>query len=256
LKWHYPIGLLYDIFFGVRYPAPVWKITVHFKRFPEDRLLHCRMKEAVQSVFMSSLKEADQLKHHGEVIGRMTKKEHEQMWSGLVNNRFEQFWSANRKLMDNSGENAFRHIPLRVYRFDGTDATTIVQPPLQILHKPFRDDGVFVTLGDALAAVSPEFAETDKWSFVTQGIEIPLTSDLSWVCVEFAYPDNFIHLVARRPAETHEKTAELDELNWDKATIDDESEQPVEHTNDSKGAEAVRSGEISEIDAASLTLES
>lgn len=42
LKWHYPIGLLFDLLAsdGV---LP-WTIIVHFKKFPEDILFKCPNK--------------------------------------------------------------------------------------------------------------------------------------------------------------------------------------------------------------------
>lgn len=52
LKWHYPIGLLYDLFSGAQPAAPAdfvqetqkdavqlpWKLTVHYTEFPAEYL--------------------------------------------------------------------------------------------------------------------------------------------------------------------------------------------------------------------------
>lgn len=53
----------------------------------------------VESVFMSSLKEADQLKHNGKVVSMMQKKDHNQLWLGLTSDKFDQFWAINRLLL-------------------------------------------------------------------------------------------------------------------------------------------------------------
>ena len=45
---------------------------------------------------MSSLKEADQLKHNGKVVSLMQKKDHNQLWLGLTSDKFDQFWAINR----------------------------------------------------------------------------------------------------------------------------------------------------------------
>ena len=61
---------------------------------------------------MSSLKESDQLKHNGkvnssthvdckfktivQVMKQMQKKDHNQLWLGLVSDKFDQFWAINR----------------------------------------------------------------------------------------------------------------------------------------------------------------
>lgn len=42
-------------------------------------------REVVESHFMSSIKEADVLKHRGQVISGMQKKDHNQLWLGLQN---------------------------------------------------------------------------------------------------------------------------------------------------------------------------
>ena len=63
-------GLLYDLLVSGspdHDPALPWQITVHVSQFPADTLLPCHTREHVESFFMSSLKEADQLKHSGKV---------------------------------------------------------------------------------------------------------------------------------------------------------------------------------------------
>lgn len=65
---------------------------------------------------MSCLKEADVLKHRGQVVSRMQKKDHNQLWLGLVNDKFDQFWSVNRRLMEPTGEDGFKYIPIRCYK--------------------------------------------------------------------------------------------------------------------------------------------
>lgn len=65
---------------------------------------------------MSCLKEADVLKHRGQVVSTMQKKDHNQLWLGLVNDKFDQFWAINRRLMETTGDlDGFKHIPIRCY---------------------------------------------------------------------------------------------------------------------------------------------
>ena len=58
---------------------------VLFQNFPEEELLRCPSKEAVESHYMSTVKEADSLKHRCHVINGMQKKDHKQLWLGLQN---------------------------------------------------------------------------------------------------------------------------------------------------------------------------
>jgi autophagy-related protein 5 len=81
LKWHYPVGVLYDLY-GRGQNLP-WEITVHFRNFPGDILLHCESKEAVEAHFKSKLKEADFVKHKSEVIQKLTAQEFGQIWKGF-----------------------------------------------------------------------------------------------------------------------------------------------------------------------------
>eukprot|EP00794_Sanderia_malayensis_P016032 gene16032-17652_t len=86
LKWHYPIGVLFDIH-GSSEHLP-WGITVHFKRFPDAEIIRCNSKEAVEAHFMSCLKEADNLKHRSQVMNSMQKRDHKQLWSGINSGGF------------------------------------------------------------------------------------------------------------------------------------------------------------------------
>ncbi|KAK4823339.1 hypothetical protein QYF61_001616 [Mycteria americana] len=86
LKWHYPIGLLFDL--HASNTALPWSITVHFKNFPEKDLLHCHSKDVIEAHFMACIKEADALKHKSQVINEMQKKDHKQLWMGLQNGNY------------------------------------------------------------------------------------------------------------------------------------------------------------------------
>ncbi|XP_049754309.1 autophagy protein 5 isoform X1 [Elephas maximus indicus] len=169
LKWHYPIGLLFDLLASSS--ALPWNITVHFKSFPERDLLHCPSKDAIEAHFMSCMKEADALKHKSQVINEMQKKDHKQLWMGLQNDRFDQFWAINRKLMEYPAEeNGFRYIPFRIYQ------TTTERPFIQKLFRPVAADGQLHTLGDLLkevcpSAVSPEGALSQREKYLEKAKE-------------------------------------------------------------------------------------
>lgn len=126
LKWQHPIGLSWDLF-GSNYDLP-WRLILHFSNFPAQELVRCNTKSSIETNFMSSIKEADTLKHKGAVIKNMVKKDHNQLWSSLVNDRFEQFWSINKKLMDRTDNELFRFIPFRLYFPDYTFVQKVIRP--------------------------------------------------------------------------------------------------------------------------------
>lgn len=188
LRWHHPIGLLFDLLvIGQGKDQSVdpylpWAITVHFSNFPSDTILPCTSREAVESVFMSSLKEADQLKHSGKVMSLMQKKDHNQMWLGLVSDKFDQFWAINRRLMEpTGGEETFKHIPVRVYTGDNCSI-------LQKLVSPGTHEEPY-TLG----SLQTDLGLKDK-VLVTQGVTPSYNTPLQWLARHLAYPDNFLHI--------------------------------------------------------------
>lgn len=44
-------------------------------------------REAIESNFMSSMKEADMLKHRSQVFSTMQRHQHNQLWTGLLNGK-------------------------------------------------------------------------------------------------------------------------------------------------------------------------
>nr|CAG4652079.1 EOG090X0BB3 [Triops cancriformis] len=188
LKWHYPIGVLYDNTTSCGKSLP-WKLEVHFDKFPEQKLMHCPSREAVESHFMSCLKEADALKHRGVIVSGMQKKDHTQLWTGLQNDKFDQFWAINRKIMECS--EGFRYIPFRCYHFSLGE-----RPFLQSLMKPIQEGSSKTTLTHLVQQCFPDW-NVNEVSIMTHGIRIPLETPLQWLSEHLSYPDNFLHLTVQ-----------------------------------------------------------
>lgn len=126
IKWHLPIGLSWDLY-GTIDDLP-WKLILHFSDFPSDELVRCNNKTSIESNFMSTIKEADGLKHKGSVMRNLVKKECNQLWSGLMNDKFDQFWQVNKKLMEKCDNELFKSIPFRLYLPDCTYIQKIIKP--------------------------------------------------------------------------------------------------------------------------------
>eukprot|EP00112_Aurelia_sp_Birch-Aquarium-sp1_P023470 Seg700.13 transcript_id=Seg700.13/GoldUCD/mRNA.D3Y31 product="Autophagy protein 5" protein_id=Seg700.13/GoldUCD/D3Y31 len=188
LKWHYPIGVLFDLYASNE--ALPWNITVHFKRFPDQELIRCHTKEVVEAHFMSCLKEADNLKHRSQVMNAMQKRDHKQLWSGLNNDKFDQFWSVNKRLMERLNGETFKNIPFRIYLID--------RPYIQMLFRPLSAKGEFLTLRDLINSVSSKLLERDfvssQWRLIIQGVEPPLETPAQWLSEHLSHPDNFLHI--------------------------------------------------------------
>jgi len=182
VKWHYPVGLLFDLIKpSVLLP---WTLTVHFDKFPEQEVIHCNCREAVESLFISMIKEADTLKHRAQIISNMLKKEHNQLWNGLLNDKFDQFWAVNKKLME-STDDGFKYIPFRIY-INGE------MPCIQKLVKPYSEDKRSLILKDLLETVIPDFQGSEQ--VIVHGVDVPLELPLQWMSEHLSYPDNFLHI--------------------------------------------------------------
>lgn len=126
IKWQHPIGLSWDLY-GSSYDLP-WRLMIHFSDFPTKDLVRCNTKSSIKVNFMSSIKEADALKHKSSVTKNMLEKDQNQLWSSLVNNKFDQFWLINKRLMDRIDNELFRYIPFRLYFSDYTYVQKVVRP--------------------------------------------------------------------------------------------------------------------------------
>uniref|UniRef100_A0A0K8TSS0 Autophagy protein 5 n=1 Tax=Tabanus bromius TaxID=304241 RepID=A0A0K8TSS0_TABBR len=191
LKWHYPIGLLFDLYRSQGDDIP-WVLTMHFSKFPEEELVRFQSKDVVESFFMSCLKEADVLKHRGQVVSAMQKKDHTQLWLGLVNDKFDQFWAVNRRLMEPIGDQeCFRHIPIRFYNEDGTYWQKLISPT--------NESGLKRTVEDLMNELSTSSKQIE--SIHTHGVEIPDKTPLQWLSEHMSYPDNFLHICVKYKAK-------------------------------------------------------
>ncbi|XP_071492809.1 autophagy protein 5-like [Diadema antillarum] len=187
LKWHYPVGVLFDLFMHDK-PLP-WRVTVHFKNFPEDEILHCKSKEVIEAMYMSCVKEADVLKHKGHVMNNLQQKDHKQLWTGLQSDKFDQFWTTNRRLMERLNNDPFKYIPFRIYQPD--------KVCIQRLFKPVSEEGEPLTLRALLAHSVPDFfgeGDNKDYKVLIHGIETPRDTPVQWLSEHLSYPDNFLHM--------------------------------------------------------------
>ncbi|VDO23024.1 unnamed protein product [Haemonchus placei] len=185
LKTYYPVGVLFDLHQSSDSPT----VTVIIKTTPRPEGVSTVTKDVMEAMFIQSLKEANYLKRRkDQVVSTMKIDEHKQLWSGLVHDRFDEFWSINRRLMESTEERPFHDIPIRLY-ING-------QPFRQIPQPPFDENGEPRTLSHALTSLSPDLVENGKYRFISHGITLPLETPLIYLGKNLAYPDNFVHICA------------------------------------------------------------
>ena len=194
LQWHYPCGLLYDMHCHQSGTDLPWQIIVHFQNFPEKKLPRCPNQDAVESHYISMLKEADQLKHKGQVICDMNKNQHQQLWHGLKTNNFAEFWQINSKFMIGYEDSLnFKNIPIKFYYKNQV---------IQRLFSPCSETNCCdSTLFEALYSILPTLFENGSLQnsvhVITQGIQPPLSTSLQWLSANLSYADNFLHIFVK-----------------------------------------------------------
>jgi autophagy-related protein 5 len=136
LKWHYPLGLLYDLYSGAEpaYPSDSsspshkteasedehrrlpWKLTVHFSEYPTEQLVRLDTDDKVMhDLFRNSVKEADYLRTGtGKTVMFLSEKDSTQLWGAVKQHDFSLFNPINYKLLNPQGA-ALRHLPVRIY---------------------------------------------------------------------------------------------------------------------------------------------
>ncbi|MCJ1243869.1 autophagy protein 5 [Trapelia coarctata] len=151
LKWHYPIGLLYDLFSGAipaqaprqrgrddahadeSQPLP-WRLTLHITEWPADQLVRLDAEgKVLHDAFINSVKEADFLRNGtAKEIMSLSKNDSTQLWKAVQDRMlmlicstlrlradgglddFEAFNPICQKLLYAQGA-PLRHAPMRIY---------------------------------------------------------------------------------------------------------------------------------------------
>ncbi|KAJ3091808.1 autophagy protein 5 [Phlyctochytrium bullatum] len=109
LKWHYPIGLLYDLHAAQALqltstsPLPTvppnlpWHLTLHISNFPSDKLFR---SITPADHFMAQLKETDHIRNgSAKRIMALSKKDQTALWRAVVEGDHDMYWEINRKIL-------------------------------------------------------------------------------------------------------------------------------------------------------------
>lgn len=108
LKWHYPSGLLYDLFSGAA-PSQAtgsnkkehatsedeesslpWRLTLHFTEWPDEQLVRLDGDgKVIHDAFINSVKEADFLRNGtAKGIMSLSKEDSTQLWTAVQDRTF------------------------------------------------------------------------------------------------------------------------------------------------------------------------
>ncbi|KAF8070272.1 autophagy protein Apg5-domain-containing protein [Lyophyllum atratum] len=109
LKWHWPIGLIYDnhtISTSVRpsssqlhsTPSPM-RLVLHLASPPTEKLLQSPSAESCKVAFMGQLKEADFIRWgNTKRITGLRKADQDGLWEGIRDHNFDHYWRVATKV--------------------------------------------------------------------------------------------------------------------------------------------------------------
>jgi len=135
MKWHLPIGLLYDIHLVTSgspttsgFQSTPFKLILHLASPPHDRLLLSPSLEACKQAFMGQLKEADFLRWgNTKRVTGLRKQDHDGLWEGVRSHNFDEFWRIASKIFPTT-------TPLSPHSSPNPNGTsTINAPPASLM---------------------------------------------------------------------------------------------------------------------------
>ncbi|KAI9852164.1 MAG: autophagy protein 5 [Thelocarpon superellum] len=229
LKWHYPVGLLYDLFSGAdasvrgeghglglhasglqEHPGGAvlpWELEVHFSDWPEEQLVRLDAEGRVmEDAFINGVKEADFLRNGtAKGIMSLSKDDSTRFWRAVQDHDFTMYNSVNQKLLNPPGA-ILRNIPLKIYlpssslvEGDAIDENateaTAQQGSLRVVQSPIPPAlSERSALQQLLPSLFPSRRTATLARAVLHGTVLPLTAPLEEVMRSAAYMDGWIHL--------------------------------------------------------------
>ncbi|RMZ74031.1 autophagy 5 [Pyrenophora seminiperda CCB06] len=231
LKWHYPLGLLYDLYSGAEaaYPPDTgtdadaaaqsqrldsnekesqrlpWRLTLHFSDYPSDQLVQLDNEDKhLQDMFIHSVKEADYLRTGtGKTVMFLSKEDSTQLWDGVRNHDFTLYNPINQKLLNPQGVN-LRHLPVRLYLpHAASEGVQEESAPgslriVQRLVTPKLSSRQPQTMGTALNQILPTLFPSRRSPLLAQavlhGAVLPLTASVEELVRATAYLDGWLHI--------------------------------------------------------------
>ncbi|KAF1971477.1 autophagy protein-like protein 5 [Bimuria novae-zelandiae CBS 107.79] len=215
LKWHYPLGLLHDLYSGAapvsahdtseEKETPSWQLTVHFSKYPEDQLVRLDTDgKHLRDLFTNNVKEADYLRNGtGRTMMFLGKQESQDLWEGVRKHDFNLFHPIYTQLMNPKGV-ALRHVPVRLYLPHAADpqaeeeitpgSVRVVQE-LVPLNTSSRQPQ---TVGSALNSIMGGLFPNKRLALVAEpvlhGATLPLDASVEDLMRTSAYCDGWLHI--------------------------------------------------------------
>ncbi|OLL24891.1 Autophagy protein 5 [Neolecta irregularis DAH-3] len=196
LKWHWPIGLLYDLHSGFNPERPgsepkiPFTLILHFKDYPTAHLPLRHTSFAIYDAFMNLVKEADFMRNgNAKGVLSLSKEMSNQLWEGLskpMTDEYDQYYSVASRIFTYDAET--RVLPVRIYLPSGA-------PVVQKIINSGKEETIGTMLHVTLPALFPSRKSLFFAKPMIHGIILDLDMPLLEVGSQLAYPDGWMHIV-------------------------------------------------------------
>lgn len=237
LKWHLPVGLLYDLYAGADpaskgatvpddagwdidnpdSPLP-WCLTVHFSNWPDEELVRLDADGMVMNdAFINSVKEADFLRNGtAKGIMSLSKEDSSGLWKSVQDVDLPSFQRVSNILLPPLNQ-PFRNVPIRIFLplppDSGSPSLKVVQSPIppsippssvaasQLTLSRSSITAQTQTIGTALHALLPNLFPSRRTPVlakpVLHGAAVPMSAPVEEVVRSSAYGDGWLYIVVR-----------------------------------------------------------
>ncbi|KAL5361008.1 autophagy protein 5 [Aspergillus floccosus] len=230
LKWHLPLGLLYDLYAGADpaskgggagsddetadNPLP-WRLVVHFSDWPDEELVRLDADGMVMhDAFINSVKEADFMRNGtAKKIMTLSKEDSSGLWKSVQDVDLPSFQRISNILLPPPTQ-PFRNVPIRFFLplspDSGAPSLKVLQSPLPPMLPPSSMAASQATisrtpqpqtLGTALHALLPNLFPSRRTPVlakpVLHGAALPMSAPVEEVVRSSAYGDGWVYIVVR-----------------------------------------------------------
>ncbi|CCH42944.1 Autophagy protein 5 [Wickerhamomyces ciferrii] len=169
----------------------VWKLTLHYRNYPEDYLLPLPTYQTLESHWVNQLKESCYVQHGtAKPVMILSKQDSSDLWNSIKHHDYELFWSNMPKIQSRNSRR-LKNIPIRLY-LPASDK--VVDLPVTA----YDSEDTTVTLGQALKNVLPDLFPSVRTNIIAKpvlhGVTIPLETPLADLYYEAIYIDGFLHV--------------------------------------------------------------
>ncbi|KAK9471779.1 autophagy protein Apg5-domain-containing protein [Dipodascopsis tothii] len=197
VKWHLPVGLLYDLLTGLDPAADAddwhlpWTLVLRHDEYPARHLLRLDSETDLVDHWVNRTKEADFLRRGtAKAVMSLSKDDSTQMWAGVRDGDYARFWNVASRLLP-SDTTQLRHVPVRVYLPSSAAVVQAAVPAFVRAKEP-------QTLGTMLHAHLPELFPSRRTCLlaraVLHGVAVPLGAPLVDLLYEGMYTDGYLHV--------------------------------------------------------------